>query len=68
MHEELKRAVCEANIELQRWKLVIYSWGNVSGIDRAAMVRVGRMHLNTFKMLWQMVPFQSSSGQHSDVN
>jgi len=38
MHEELKRAVCEANIELQRWKLVIYSWGNVSGIDRAASV------------------------------
>ena len=38
MHEELKRAVCEANIELQKWKLVIYSWGNVSGIDRAAGV------------------------------
>lgn len=38
MHEELKRAVCEANVELQKWKLVIYSWGNVSGIDRAAGV------------------------------
>ena len=38
MHEELKRAVCEANIELQKWKLVIYSWGNVSGIDGAAGV------------------------------
>jgi len=38
MHEELKRALCEANIELQKWKLVIYSWGNVSGIDRAAGV------------------------------
>ncbi len=38
MHEELKRAVCEANIELQTRKLVIYSWGNVSGIDRAAGV------------------------------
>jgi len=38
MHEELKRAVCEANIELQKRKLVIYSWGNVSGIDRAAGV------------------------------
>ncbi|KPJ66225.1 MAG: ribulose phosphate epimerase [Coxiella sp. DG_40] len=36
MHEELRKAVCEANIELQRQKLVIYSWGNVSGIDRAA--------------------------------
>jgi L-ribulose-5-phosphate 4-epimerase len=38
MHEELRKAVCEANIELQRQKLVIYSWGNVSGIDRAAAV------------------------------
>jgi L-ribulose-5-phosphate 4-epimerase len=36
MHEELKKLVCEANIELQKRNLVIYSWGNVSGIDRAA--------------------------------
>jgi len=36
MHEELKKAVCDANIELQKHKLVIYSWGNVSGIDRPA--------------------------------
>jgi len=35
MHEELKEAVCQANIELQTQGLVIYSWGNVSGIDRA---------------------------------
>jgi L-ribulose-5-phosphate 4-epimerase len=36
MYEELKKAVCEANIELNRQKLVICSWGNVSGIDRQA--------------------------------
>ncbi|MGA2322702.1 MAG: L-ribulose-5-phosphate 4-epimerase AraD [Sedimentisphaerales bacterium] len=36
MHEELKKSVCDANIELQKRNLVIYSWGNVSGIDRAA--------------------------------
>jgi len=36
MHEELRKAVCDANIELQRRNLVIYSWGNVSGIDRTA--------------------------------
>ena len=35
MNEELKKAVCEANIELQTRKLIIYSWGNVSGIDRS---------------------------------
>jgi len=38
MHEEIRKAVCEANIELQTQKLVICSWGNVSGIDRAASV------------------------------
>ena len=38
MHEELKKAVCDANIELPKQKLVIYSWGNVSGIDRDAGV------------------------------
>ncbi len=36
MYEELRKAVCDANIELQRQKLIIYSWGNVSGIDRSA--------------------------------
>jgi L-ribulose-5-phosphate 4-epimerase len=38
MHKELKQFVCEANIELHRRGLVIYSWGNVSGIDRKAGV------------------------------
>jgi len=38
MHEEIRKAVCEANIELQTQKLVFCSWGNVSGIDRAASV------------------------------
>jgi len=36
MHEELRKTVCDANIELQRRNLVIYSFGNVSGIDRTA--------------------------------
>ncbi len=35
MYEDLRKAVCDANLELQRRKLVIYSWGNVSGIDRS---------------------------------
>ena len=34
MYEDLRKAVCDANFELQKQKLVIYSWGNVSGIDR----------------------------------
>jgi L-ribulose-5-phosphate 4-epimerase len=36
MQEDLKKTVCEANLELQEHKLVIYSWGNVSGIDHSA--------------------------------
>jgi L-ribulose-5-phosphate 4-epimerase len=34
MYEELRKSVCDANIELQERNLVIYSWGNVSGINR----------------------------------
>jgi len=34
MCEELRKAVCKANIELSLQKLVVGSWGNVSGIDR----------------------------------
>jgi L-ribulose-5-phosphate 4-epimerase len=36
MLEELKARVCEANLDLVRRGLVIETWGNVSGIDRAA--------------------------------
>ena len=34
MLEQLKKTVCEANLELPKRGLVIYTWGNVSGIDR----------------------------------
>lgn len=34
MLEQLKSEVCTANLELKKHALVIYSWGNVSGIDR----------------------------------
>ncbi len=34
MLEELKRAVCEANLLLPRCGLVTFTWGNVSGVDR----------------------------------
>ena len=34
MLEQLKKEVYEANMELVEKGLVIYTWGNVSGIDR----------------------------------
>ena len=38
MYEELRQSICSANLELWNQKLVICSWGNVSGIDRDAGV------------------------------
>jgi L-ribulose-5-phosphate 4-epimerase len=32
--EQLRKDVCEANRDLERHKLVVMTWGNVSGIDR----------------------------------
>ncbi len=34
MLEKLKAEVCQANIELVKYGLVVLTWGNVSGIDR----------------------------------
>lgn len=34
MLEDLKELVCKANLELPKYNLVTFTWGNVSGIDR----------------------------------
>lgn len=34
MLESLKEAVCRANLELPRYGLVTFTWGNVSGVNR----------------------------------
>lgn len=36
MLEQLKQAVYEANMQLPKYNLVTFTWGNVSGIDRAS--------------------------------
>jgi len=38
--KNLKEQVCAANLELPRYNLVTFTWGNVSGIDRAAGLMV----------------------------
>lgn len=38
MLEELKKEVFEENLEIVEKKLVIYTWGNVSGIDRESKI------------------------------
>ena len=40
MLEELKRIVCEANLELPKYGLVTFTWGNVSGVDRESGLMV----------------------------
>ena len=40
MLEALKQSVWQANLELQRAGLVILTWGNVSGVDRASGLMV----------------------------
>lgn len=40
MLEQLKQQVYEANMELWRQGMVIYTWGNVSGIDREQQLMV----------------------------
>jgi L-ribulose-5-phosphate 4-epimerase len=34
MYETLKQQVCDANLDLHKHGLVVFTWGNVSGIDR----------------------------------
>lgn len=34
MLQELKKQVCDANKALEKHRLVVFTWGNVSGIDR----------------------------------
>ena len=40
MLDELKQLVCKANLELPRYGLVTFTWGNVSGVDREKDVLV----------------------------
>ena len=34
MLEELKKQVCAAYLDLPKYGLVTFTWGNVSGVDR----------------------------------
>ena len=58
MLEQLKQQVCEANLQLVREKLVIDTWGNVSGIDRKAGLVVIKP---------SGVPYDGMKGEHMVV-
>lgn len=40
MLEKLKEEVCKANLELPKYGLVTFTWGNVSGVDRESGLMV----------------------------
>jgi L-ribulose-5-phosphate 4-epimerase len=58
MLEELKKEVCDANLELVEEGLVIQTWGNVSGVDRAS----GRMVIKP-----SGVPYSEMKPEHMVV-
>lgn len=58
MLEELREQVCAANLELVRAGLVIQTWGNASGLDRAS----GRMVIKP-----SGVPYEGMQPQHMVV-
>ena len=56
MFEQLKKEVFEANIELVKRGLVIYTWGNVSGIDREkGMVAIKPSGVSYDDMTWEQI-------------
>lgn len=52
MLERLKEQVCEANLELKRQKLIIDTWGNVSGVDRQSGLLVIKPSGVAYEKLW----------------
>lgn len=70
MLEELKQEVFEANMELQRSGVVIYTWGNVSGIDREkglVVIKPSGVAYNTLKAE-DMVVVKLSNGEVVEGN
>lgn len=68
MLEELKKEVCGANLELVRKGIVIYTWGNVSGIseDRKYMV-IKPSGVDYDGMTWEdMVVVDIESGERAE--
>jgi L-ribulose-5-phosphate 4-epimerase len=66
--KELKREVCQANLDLVAAGLVMQTWGNVSGIDRdAGQVVIKPSGVSYEGMSWdQMVAVSLASGEVVD--
>ena len=49
MLEQLKQTVYEANMDLPKYGLVTFTWGNVSAIDRESG------YLSSSQVVWTMI-------------
>ena len=63
MLEELKKKVYEANMELPRYGLVTFTWGNVSGIDREkGLFVIKPSGVDYDKMTWEDIVVMDLEG------
>ncbi len=72
MLEQLKKEVFEANLLLPKYKLVTFTWGNVSGVDREKglmVIKPSGVEYDTMKP-WDMVVVDLKTGQkvEGDLN
>jgi L-ribulose-5-phosphate 4-epimerase len=65
MLEELKKIVCQANLELPKYGLVTFTWGNVSGVDReSGMLVIKPSGVEYDAMTWEdMVVVSLETGE-----
>ncbi len=72
MLEQLKKEVFEANLLLPKYKLVTFTWGNVSGVDREKnlmVIKPSGVEYDTMKP-WDMVVVDLKTGKkvEGDLN
>ena len=69
MLEELKKKVYEANMELPRYGLVTFTWGNVSGIDREkGLFVIKPSGVDYDKMTWEDMVVMDLEGNKVEGN
>lgn len=67
MLEELKKKVYEANMELPRYGLVTFTWGNVSGIDREkGLFVIKPSGVDYDKMTWEDMVVMDLEGNKAE--
>ncbi len=69
MLEELKKEIYKANMELPRYGLVTFTWGNVSGIDReSGLFVIKPSGVDYDKMTWEDMVVMDLEGNKVEGN